>query len=73
MRTRSTLTTTFYGGKNGMKRRITAIMGTEKKHESIVLWAVVLLLVSCLGMAFAVDAEPKGVLDQNTIAYITPH
>ena len=68
----SALTTTFYGGKNGMKRRIMAIMENKKKRTGIVLWAAVVVLVSCFGMAFAVDtetAEPPGL---STMAFVTP-
>lgn len=69
-RLKSVLSTTFYGGKNGMKRRITAIMHSGGKHRGIALWIVVLLAVSCLGMALAIDTEPVETA-RGTVAYVT--
>lgn len=71
MRARTVLTTTFYLGNNGMKRRIAAIMESRKKHAGAALCLAALLLVSCSGMAFAIDAEPAGQAEQQTVAYIT--
>ena len=67
VRMKSALTTTFYGGKNGMKRRITAIMESGSKRMGIMVCIAVLAIVSCLGMAFAVDTEITG---QGTVAYV---
>jgi beta-lactamase regulating signal transducer with metallopeptidase domain len=69
-RMQSVLSTTFYGGKNGMKRRITAIMESGGKHRGMALWIAVLVLVSCLGMAFAVDSAPEARTAGGTAAYI---
>ena len=70
VRMKTALSTSFYGGKNGMKRRITAIMESGGKHRGIVLGIVLLAAVSCLGMAFAIDTDPAVVTDSGTVAYV---
>ena len=69
-RMQSVLSTTFYGGKNGMKRRITAIMESGGKRRGIALWIIVLAAVACLGMAFAVDSAPGAQTAEGTLAYV---
>lgn len=64
------LSTNFYGGKRGMKNRITSIMDTKKKKGGIVILCVVLIAIIGDGTVFAINnaiiASPKEVTDANT-------
>lgn len=60
---KTALSTSFYGGKNGMKRRILSIMNTAKKRIGIVAVCVALVAVLATGMALAVDVPPAGAID----------
>ena len=57
-RMKSLVTTSFYGGKSGMKRRILAILEAGSKRAGAVVCLTTLLVVSTLGMAFAVSPVP---------------
>ncbi|HPF88190.1 MAG TPA: M56 family metallopeptidase [Candidatus Limiplasma sp.] len=69
VRMRTALSTSFYGGKNGMKRRIVAIMESGGKRRGAALWVAALVLASCMSMAFAVDIDPL-TTSQGTVAYV---
>lgn len=51
----SALTTTFYGGKQGMKTRIEAIMDTSTKRTGIAVLLVMALAILSTGALFAAD------------------
>ena len=61
------LSTHFYGGKKGMKNRITSIMDTSKKRAGGILILCVLLLAAAAGIAFAATAAeiPTGPREIN--------
>lgn len=72
---KTTLSTNFYGGKKGMKKRIFSIMETGKKRSGIALICVVLLLSMSTGMAFVVNAattpEYSGTTRQQSTSSVT--
>jgi beta-lactamase regulating signal transducer with metallopeptidase domain len=72
-RMKSQMTTSFYGGKNGMKRRILAILESGKKRAGIAVCLVTLAAVSSLGLAFAVGLAPEPVKEEAGLqtAYVT--
>ncbi len=72
-RMRSQVTTSFYGGKNGMKRRILGILEGGKKRAGIAVCLATLAAVSSLGLAFAVSIAPEPIKDDAglQIAYVT--
>jgi len=47
------LSTNFYGGKKGMKKRISSIMDTGNKRMGIVIISIMLIATICTGFAFA--------------------
>lgn len=67
-RMKTLLTTSFYGGKYGVKRRIHAILEGGGKRVGAVLSGIALVSVACLGMAFAVDVEPEAASAAQTAA-----
>lgn len=62
-RMKSQMTTSFYGGKNGMKRRILAILESGKKRAGVAVCLATLTAVSSLGLAFAVSIAPEPAKD----------
>ena len=57
---RTALSTDFYGGKKGMKNRISSIMDTSKKKAGFVILCVVLVAIIGTGVALAVtNKEPN--------------
>ncbi|HML46173.1 MAG TPA: M56 family metallopeptidase, partial [Clostridia bacterium] len=60
------LTTSFYGGRYGMKRRIHAILEGGGKRVGAALSAIALVSIACLGMAFAVDIAPEATIAAQT-------
>lgn len=55
--TRSALCTSYYGGVNGMKRRILSIMDTSKKRVGVL--AACLTVALTLGTGLALELEPE--------------
>lgn len=53
----SFLTTSFYGGKDTMKRRLVSILNQSKKRAGFLFLAGILVLTFAAGTAFAVDAQ----------------
>ena len=53
---KTALSTNFYGGKKGMKKRIFFIMDTGKKRAGAVIFCATLLLTFGTGMGFTVNA-----------------
>lgn len=72
-RMKSQMTTSFYGGKNGMKRRILAILESGKKRAGIAVCIAAVAAVLNLGLAFAVDIAPEPAKKETglQIAYVT--
>jgi len=54
---KTALSTNFYGGKKGMKKRIFSIMDTSKKKAGIAIVCCMLILVMGTGMAFAASSS----------------
>lgn len=54
---KTALSTNFYGGKKGMKKRIFSIMDTRNKKTGLVILCSVLILTLGTGFAFAANAE----------------
>ena len=67
-RFKTVLSTNFYGGKQGMKNRITSIFDTRKKRAGFIVVSVVLVLTLGTGVAFAVGSltpvSSSGVPDE---------
>ena len=63
---RSAVTTSFYGGKNGMKRRILTILQSGKKRIGAVLLTCMVALTAFTGMAFAISAS-SGDTEKDTL------
>ena len=63
-RTRTALCTSFYGGRNGMKRRITAIM-EGRRRTGAALCALALAMTAVLGGALAMVEEDSFTLPAN--------
>jgi len=51
------LSTNFYGGKRGMKNRISSIMDTKKKRAGVLIACVVLILTLGASAVFAANAS----------------
>ncbi len=62
-RNQSALSTSFYRGRNGMKRRITSIMAGGKHLGALVL-TVALTLTLCTGLAFGIGEAPALPADE---------
>jgi hypothetical protein len=54
---KTALSTNFYGGKKGMKNRVSSIMDTSKKKAGIAIICAVLLITFTTGFVFAVNAS----------------
>ncbi len=55
---RTALTTTFYGGKKGMKKRIVSIMDMRARRWGALILCPVLLLALAFSVAFATERSP---------------
>lgn len=65
---RTALSTNFYGGKKGMKTRISSIMDTTKKKAGFVILSIVLVAIVGTGVALAAytaDSTPKSAEDSD--------
>lgn len=56
-RMKTAFTTNFYGGKEGMKKRIFSIMDTTKKKTGIIVFCLVLIGIVGTGMVFAANKD----------------
>jgi beta-lactamase regulating signal transducer with metallopeptidase domain len=63
---KTAFSTNFYGGKKGMKNRITSIFNTKKKRTGIILVCAILVLTLGTGAAFAVGALSTSALPTTT-------
>ncbi|ACL20899.1 peptidase M56 BlaR1 [Desulfitobacterium hafniense DCB-2] len=54
---KTALSTSFYGGKKGMKERISSIMDAGKKRVGVIIACAILLLTLSTGVAFAVSSD----------------
>lgn len=63
------LSTNFYGGKNGMKRRIYSIMDTGRKKIGIMILCCMLVMTLATGKAFA--AKTSAAPDDQTVSQAT--
>jgi hypothetical protein len=63
---KTALSTNFYGGKKGMKKRIFSIMDTGKKRAGVAVICAAMLLTIGTGAALAVNAQAaEQALDNN--------
>lgn len=67
-RTRTHFCTSFYGGKNGMKRRILSIMNDSNRRAGLALCLCLMTLTLMLGSALAL--EPVQPSTQPTAAWV---
>jgi beta-lactamase regulating signal transducer with metallopeptidase domain len=73
-RLRTALSTNLYGGKNGMKNRIFAIMDTKRKNVGAAIFCVVLASVIIIGTAVAAsstDTRPVDATDSDVMITVT--
>ena len=56
---RTALSTNFYGGKQGMKNRITSIFDTNKKRTGAIIVCIAIILTLGTGAAFAISAQAE--------------
>lgn len=70
---KTALSTNFYGGKKGMKKRICSIMDTRSKKAGLTVLCAVLLLTFGTGFASAANEEPdkapKAIYTQESFSY----
>jgi hypothetical protein len=52
---KTVLSTNFYGGKKGMKNRITSIMDTSKRRKGAIIVVLILAATLCTGFVFAAN------------------
>ncbi len=74
VRPRTALSTSFYGGKNGMKQRIRSIMDIRGKKLGAAVMAAVLLTTLCFGAALAISYLPEQTalpFKTGTTAYVS--
>jgi len=64
-RLKTILSTNFYGGKKGMKKRISSIMDTGNKRIGIVIISILLIATVCTGFAFAGNRIDSDNYDEN--------
>jgi hypothetical protein len=57
---KTALSTTFYGGKKGMKKRIASVMDTQSKKLGTVIISLVLVATLCTGFVFTTNAMASG-------------
>lgn len=64
---RTALSTNFYGGKRGMKNRISSIMDTKRKRSGVAILCIVLagILTTGATLAAAADKEPINAFESN--------
>lgn len=58
---KTSLSTNFYGGKKGMKKRIFSIMDMSKKKVGLTVLCGALILTLGTGFTFAVNAQTQGL------------
>jgi len=64
---RTALSTNFYGGKNGMKKRLIDIMDTKKKKAGVAILCIILIGTMGTGMALAANKDrSSGAYSTNT-------
>ncbi len=56
---RTALSTTFYGGKKGMKNRILSIMDMKARRRGALILCPVLVLALAFSVAFATESDPN--------------
>ena len=64
---KTALSTNFYGGKKGMKKRIASIMDTRKKGAGIIITCLVLMLAIGTGFIFAASPTEAQNITENTV------
>ena len=72
---KTALSTNFYGGRKGMKNRISSIMNTSKKRKGVVLLCVLFVMTVSAGFVFASNSgevAPESIIsnlpNMNTLA-----
>ena len=68
---KTAFSTNFYGGKKGMKNRITSIFNTKKKRTGIILVCAILVLTLGTGAAFASRTISREDSESILVAYIS--
>ena len=66
-RLKTALSTNFYGGKKGMKNRISSIMDTRKKRAGAIIACLVLAFTMSTGLVFAATANSTEVYGNTNI------
>ena len=73
-RLKTALSTNFYGGKKGMKKRIFSIMDTGKKKAGFAFFCAALIVTFATGFVFAADTNiipVSGLPNENTVHFTT--
>jgi len=68
---KTAFSTNFYGGKNGMKNRISSIMDTRKKRVGVAIFCTLLIITLGAGLIFATSNSSNNESDSAQAA--TPH
>ena len=63
LKTRTALSTNFYGGKSGMKNRISSILDTRKKKAGLAVACAMLMLTAGIGIASAAISVDNSTSD----------
>ena len=63
---KTALSTNFYGGKRGMKNRISSIMDTSKKRAGVVITCLILAVTMSTGVVFAATSSNDSITDNNS-------
>lgn len=66
-RFRTALSTNFYGGKKGMKKRIFSIMDIRNKKTGTVILCAVLILTLGTGLALAANGNPPEIIKESIV------
>ena len=69
-RLKTALSTNFYGGKKGMKNRISSIMDTRNKKAGMIITGLVLTLVVGTGLVFAATPAQAERGEPFTLSYV---
>lgn len=64
-RMQTAFSTNFYGGKNGMKKRILSIMDTKKKKTGVIVLCLILIGTMGTDVVFATSATADNVPNKN--------
>ncbi|HOQ07908.1 MAG TPA: M56 family metallopeptidase [Clostridiales bacterium] len=79
LKTRTALSTNFYGGKNGMKKRISSILDTRKKKAGLSVACAMLILTAGIGIASAAISadnaakDPPGNVNADVVVRLADH